>query len=475
MGLKHEYRYRRTRSVVRVTALITVAMAVLLRVAPSPSLSAANDPVRDYPAVAAAIGLAEQLPPGSVLATYVYALGYGALEHVAQAVYPGTSALDFCVGFMRNPGVFVGLARVATAAAGVLAVCLLYVLLGRLIDPWAGIAAALLLAIHPTAVALSRSLTSDVFCLVCLLGGLIVFLAAARGSMRLLDFLPAGLLLGFATEAMPVAYMAVLALLGWLVIAAPAPRRLHALCAAAICAAAFALAALTVAQHLEVIFVTLVRAGVAAVVGVAALELLRHLRDSMPRHAWSSLILSGSVLVSAFGLSAPSAPHGETVSDPGVAAAAWIADNLPAGASIGLDAQLAGRVAIPRTEQSWRRELDIPESHRPHSLPRIAAGIRLAVTPDGPNWDVHFLTPPLERSPELRDLTGRPIRCDFVVVLDAPPGSARLADLGLWVVARFRPETGAGPGVAIWGAMPESAPVPPPSVRWHIVQAQVTS
>jgi len=475
VGVKHESLYGWIRSVVSLTALTTVAVATLLRVAPPQSVSAAGDPVRQYPAVVAAIGLADELPPGSVLATYVYALGYGALERVTGALYPGTSALDFCVGFMRNPGVFVGLARFATAAAGVLAVCLLYVLLARLIDPWTGIAAALLLAIHPAAVTLSRSLTSDVFCLVCLLGGLIVFLGAARGSMRLLDFLPAGLLLGFATEAMPVVWLAVLALLGWLVAAAPASRRAHALRAAAICGAAFALAALTVAQHLDVVFVTLVRAGVAAIVGAAAMELLRHLRDSMPRHAWSSLILTGSLLVSVAGLSTPGALYAEAVSDPCVSAADWIADNLPEGVVVGLDARLVDRVVIPRTEESWRRELAIPEPHRPHSLPRIAAGIKLAAAVDEPTWDVHLLTPLEGRPLELGDLLGRPTRCDYVVVLDAPPGSSHIVDLGLWVVARFRPTTGAGPGIAIWGAMPESAPTPPHPVRWHIAQAHVTS
>lgn len=473
MARKHVPFHARMHSPLGLAVLTTVAVAALLRGIPSAPIPAASEPVHQYPAVAAAIGLTDELPQGSVLATYLYALLYGSVERVTTAIHPGVSALDFCAGFTRDPAAFAGPARLATAAAGVLAVCLLYLLISRLIDPWAGAAAALMLAIHPAAVALSRSLTSDPFCLVCLLGGLVVFAGAAHGSMRLFDFLPAGLLLGFATESLPVAWLGIPALLAWLVATAPASRRAHALYAATICAAAFALAAITVAAHLDIVFLTLVRAAVATAATAAAFELMRHLRDSLPRQAWSGLIVTGALLVSVVGLSAPGTPEVVPVIDPWVSASEWIAAELPPGTVIALDARLADRIIVPRTAESWRRELRLPERQRPHPLARVATGLRVACDTDAPTWDVLFIRPLDANADHVEDLLGAPTRPDYLILPEV--GDNRPTDLGFWLVARFRPASGADPGVAIWGVLPDAAPASPPQFPWHIFQAPATS
>ncbi len=465
--------------VLGVSAAIVVA--TILRAAPLASPVQTADPARELKPVAAAIGLTRDLPRDAVLSTYVFSLIYAARYQLAVIASPDTSPVDFCAGFLQDPVAFSKMARIAAIEAGVLAVCLLYILVAKIVDPLAGVAAAFLLAVHPTAIAMSHSYGSAVFCLLFLLLGLVVFASAVKRTMRPVDFVAAGLALGFATETMPMSWLLLVALLSWMIHQAPAEQRRKVTTGAALCAVAFVTAALTVLPgsdlaRLDAVLATAMSAAIGLAVVAAGVTALRGIRQRMPRRAYPSVVLGGALLTSLALISEPGMSRAAPGDDPCVAASRWMARSLPTADSVAVHLTLRDRISIPRSAASWRRELDAPAELRQCSRAYAATAMHAADVLAGQAWDVVYVTGPGHSAHAFRDLNGDVVAAAYLVV----PSDMDLTQyrwpsagdgLGLWLVARFLPERGSGEGVAIWGFAQAATPLPPIQVNFDIGMA----
>ncbi|MGD9495702.1 MAG: hypothetical protein AB7Y46_05265 [Armatimonadota bacterium] len=409
-----------------------------------------------------------------MLSTYVYALLYSARHHLTALASPESSRLSAQVAFVRDPAAFSALARFAAAEAGVLAVVFLFLLLARLVDPWAGVAGAFVLALHPGAVALSHSLGSAPFCLAFLLCGLLIFAGGLRRPMRQVEYLGLGLMLGFATEALPAAWLVLFLLLVWLGRYAPHGRGHDAVMGASLSAAAFLAAALMVLPgapvgRVDALFTTAITTTAGFAAALCAVLLLRGLRRHVSREVYPSVILAGTLVASVAFVSEPAVSGAMHVSDPGDAASQWITQYLPPGSTVAVHVSLRDRVLVPRTVASWRRELALPERARQHCSAYIAAAVQAADMLSGASYDVAYVTEPAEGGRTLRDLAGDPITDGFLVVPSTCDPEHLLGDGAadrLWLVARFRP-TGQGEGITIWGLRGPHTPRPPADVDWH--------
>jgi len=426
-----------------------------------------------YRPVAAAIGLSRELPRGGVLATYVYALAYAAHYRLSAAISPDVAPIAWASGFLRDPIGFSAPARLIAVEAGVLAVCLLFMLLSRLIDYWAAIAGAFLLAVHPSAVALSHSLDSSAFCLAFLFCGLLVLMPATTRRLRLVEFAAGGLALGFATESIPAAWLLAPALVAWRLYHAPEDQRRHVAFGAAIGSLAFITAAMTVlpgwyAARGEALVAIAVHGGILLAVAAAGVSALRAMRSWMSRSTYSSVVLGSALIACVVLVAWPGASRAAHLADPGAAASFWITDALPDGATVAVHVSLRDRVNIPRDARSWRRELDAPGGLCRHSLAWAVAAVQASEALGEPTWDVAWFDGDQTVSSGVRDVTGGCVAGDFIVVPDSlePEPSD-----DLWLAARFAAHAGSGEGVAIWGVVPASAPRSSSHVDWSIKDA----
>jgi len=454
-----------------------IIAATVLRASHPPADLPRVELSEQYRPVSAAVGLSRELPRGGVLATYVYALAYAAHYRITAIPAPHMPPVTWASGFLKDPIGFSGPARLIAVEAGVLAVCLLFMLLSRLIDHWAAVAGAFLLAVHPSAVALSHSLDSSALCLCFLLCGLLVLMPAATRRLRLVEFAAGGLALGFATETIPAAWLLAPTLVAWHLHHAPEDRRRHIALGATIGSIAFITAAMTVlpgwyAARGEALVATALHGAILLGVAAAGVSAVRAMRARVSRGTYSSAVL-GSALVACIVLVAwPGASRAARVTDPGAAASFWIADTLPDGATVAVHASLRDRVNIPRDPRSWCRELRAPGGLCRHSLAWAVASVQASQALGEPTWDVTWFDGDQPVSSGVQDVTGDHVLSDFVVVpesLEPEPSD------GLWLAARFHAREESGEGISIWGVLPASAPRSSSHVDWSIKDAPRTA
>ncbi|NLO07959.1 MAG: hypothetical protein GX131_19225 [candidate division WS1 bacterium] len=435
---------------------IALALAVILRAAPTPPADATAGDLLQYRTVSAAIGLSQQLPVDAALATWINSAIYSAAFHGISLVAPDVSAFDFCVAFISDPARFCLIARYATLLAGVISVFLAYALVSRLLDPVAGAASAFVLAIHPAAVELGRDLDSGAYCLLYLLCGLLVAVVHWR-NLRPLHAVAIGLCLGFATDAIPLAALAFALIVVIAAHTALRERKADAALTLAIGVASFLAAAMAVmpAVHSPGTAADLFLTSAAVIAGAILVWFaLRHLRTRISAPAYSSLVLCVGVIVALPAISGPAVERAPV--DVPTVASRWIADNLPSHSLVALHANIADHIVLPRSASCWTREVTSPESSRSYSRIYALAAAEAATRIPGPAFDVMVSADPVATAATAPS-TGAP---HFVVLPDAVDLADR-TDGEYWLVARFRGQQPGAQGVAIWGTAagtPQSTP-----------------
>lgn len=425
----------------------------------------------EHEPVAAAIGLTDRVAADAALATYVNAVLYGSYFRAVSYISPDVSPIDFATGFIIDPSAFAAPAHYAVLVAGVAAVLLLWVLMRRLFDPVTALAAAFMLAIHPTVVAVSGTTGSGAFALLLLLAALLVSSEFTRREPRHVDFVAIGLCLGFAMEALPVAAIATSLAALFALYHLPDSRhpRISSIAIGLVC---FALASLAVAPGIfaAATMASIMVGGVLwAVALIAVFHTLMVLQRTLSPQLYCSVVLCVAVLTGLWALDGSSSVSPEQAPAPAIVASQWMVENLPEGSLIVVDPALSQQLSIPRNAQSWKRELESDVSGG-HSRLYVLAAARAASMMAGPSWDVLVCADPISTARRLTDANGANETERFLLL----PESIEPADRGeidLWLVARFRDQDAPGAGVAIWGLPHASTCGDPAHVRWLIRDA----
>ncbi|HCA48271.1 MAG TPA: hypothetical protein DEP45_13240 [Armatimonadetes bacterium] len=445
---------------------LIVVFGMLARTAPPEDGVA--DPVSSdrYRPVAAAIGLTTEVPNDAALATWMNSALYGAGYCLRTLLAPGTSCIDFCASFLRDPQRFCAPASLAALLACSLSAILASLLVKRLMDPVAGIAAAFLIALHPASIAFTSGIGSGAFSLLFLICGLLVAATLNWREPAIPAVVAIGLCLGFALDAIILAapLFILVMILGWR--AMPDHGRLRRCGEFALALAAFTWAgaavipeAVAAAKALQILGLS---AAIALLLAVAT-HALRSYRLIVGDRAYSSTLLGVTVVIGIVGLlRAPQTPL-EANEAPASLAALWLITNAPGDSTIVVDTRLCDAVALPRSERSWHRQLmasqDAPRQLRLHAL----AAARAAAQLPGPSFDVVFSPAgPAHQAPSQPRLRATP---DYIVLPDGAD-MAEFEPTRPWLVARFRSRSTDEPGVTIWGteASPEAEPV---HVEWR--------
>jgi hypothetical protein len=401
---------------------LILLLALVLRIAPHEPVAGVQPLSERYRPVAAAIGLTHDIPEKATLATYFNAALYACHYRALSLVSPTTSSIDFCARFLSDPVAFSSLARYASVAAGVVAVLLLWLLITRLFDPVTGLAAAFVLAVHPSAVASAVGSDSTALSLVFLLAALLIAFDLTRRRPRNIDFVALGLTLGFAVDAFPIAFIFVP------LIAVFIYRREHLAWpgagSIALGLACFGVAALTVglpaisASALHLVLVALV----SAFALIAAFYAVSALRRNLAAPTYSSIVLCLAIVAGTHVVDDIEFRDVHRQADAPATASRWLTENLPEGSLIFVHPDMISHLQIPRSAQSWRRQL---ASGTPTCYSRVylLAAAHAASTMPGPSWDVRLSPHPvcaaLEAVASARSSTW------IVFVLGPPDGSGR--------------------------------------------------
>jgi len=320
------------------------------------------------------MGLHPETPPsaltGNAVATYVSSLAYAAWYGGGRMVGRFGSILDFGAAFFHDPRPFFMVARLACVAAGTLSVCLAFLVGRRLLDRWFGLVLGLLVAVHPAAVAHTQQAQSHAFALTLVLFGCWAALSMRRGFETVVADLTMGFCVGLAAEATP-AYLVILPL--YLAYRAWTARSQHLRLTllALPCALGPAYAGMLVAGCAPTAiwaapcalygYAQLLGATSTAwltVVGALVVALSYLLRPRLTPMAAAGALLAGALMLTgpAFCRSVENDAM-RSVPPTTELAASWIADNIPTGSTILIGQDALASLALPRTEQSWRREL----------------------------------------------------------------------------------------------------------------------
>lgn len=444
-----------------------IVTGVLLRVNLTPVDPAASAQSERYRPVAAAIGLTQQVPADAALATWInsglYTVHYAALTFVS----PDTSIVDFCARFLADPEGFSFIAHAAALIATAISIYLVWLLVSRLLDPVAGLAAAFILAIHPTAIAFTSGISSGAFCLLFLLCGLSIAARADWANARTLDIAAIGLSFGFAIDAIPFAapLLLVVIVLGFR--ATPSKQRLNRVAQFALGVTCFGLATTAVVpervpmiekQHIVALSTIVV---VALLVATYA---LRSLRELVGDTTYSSIVLSMALIVGLFAMNHLSPVPPSATRSPGTLACGWLISNAPDDSSIIVHRNLASSVPVPRSAKSWQRQY-----HATHAANRAMrlysrAARKAAAQLTGPRFDVVYA---LDRDMLAAPAEAPALAAPHYLVLPDTCDPHRFGSHDFWFVARFRSDDPDQPGITIWGtqAAPNAEPV---HVEWRM-------
>jgi hypothetical protein len=444
---------------------LTIAIAVILRIAPDDSGPQPFAASSQYLPVTTALGLADEVPPDSALAAWVNSAIYTISLGAISLAYPEASKVDFGVAFLSDPETFCTLAAYASLAATIASICLLYALVSRMLDKVAAIAAAFVFAIHPAAVEFTSGIDSGAFSLLCLLCGLRIATKIDWEEVRAFEFAAVGVALGLAVAALPIAAP----LLVLFIVAAarriPCRRRLAKSVAVGLAsflgagAAVFPSATLP-ARTLQLALISLIAIGAIILAGHA----LRSLRETLDAPTYSSVVLSMGLAVGVVAVLTIHSSSRLANTDPTAEATSWMIRNTPADSVVVVHRDLESAVTLPRSAESWHREYQALRSAPASSRRYALAAARAAAHRSGPHFDVIF-APPSDLFADAAERTGQPGNVHYIVVPDdIAPSPAAAEDF--WFVARFRSQSPDQSGVTIWGtqASPNAAPV---HVRWR--------
>jgi 4-amino-4-deoxy-L-arabinose transferase-like glycosyltransferase len=148
--------------------------------------------------------------PGSDSAVYA-SVAEQLYEHQRFAIPGATSPYDWSPGaplfyaavYYATGGVHPGIARLAVALLGALAIVLVYLIGRRLGGPLAGLVSAGLLAVYPVTIFFTGKLMSEPLATLTLAGAVLAFLWAGDRGRPWWAWAPAGLLLGLTAFARP--------------------------------------------------------------------------------------------------------------------------------------------------------------------------------------------------------------------------------------------------------------------------------
>jgi hypothetical protein len=417
--------------------LVIVALAIVLRLPSEDQSERSSAVVASHHPVAAAIGLTSDVPPNATVATWINAGVYSIGLKALTLTHPEASPADFRAAFMNDPDGFSALAHFAILLATAATICLTYLLVSRLIDPAAGIVAAFILAAHPYAVNFASDLHSGVFCLLFVLGGLLIATGIDWARARATEFAAVGLSFGFALDTMPVAAVLFLAVV--IVSIRMTPRKHYRRLAIhlALASIVFTLAAATVlpatapfAETLHVIGFSALLIGALVLVARA----LHSLRDRLQPATYSTVVLSTGILVAGLAAFYTPAPVRSGTEAACSHASNWIVQNAPADTAIGVHPTLSASLSLPRSARSWRREAHIA-ADPVHAEAAARAAERLA----GPTFDV-IISQPQHLG-----------EAQYIVLPDTIQPAATDQQAGYWLVAHFRSHSPDQPGIIIWG------------------------
>ncbi|MGM0494840.1 MAG: hypothetical protein ACQER1_18045 [Armatimonadota bacterium] len=449
------------RSHMRFALLLTVALALLLRVSYHQASTPESSLVDRHLPVAAAIGLVETTPGDAALPTWINTGVYSVGLYALSLTHPNLSAADYATAFMSDPDGFCVLARFATLFASAMIVCLIWVLGSTLIDRSTGIAAAFIFAVHPAAVAFTAPINSGAFALLLILAAL---LAVARldwsraGSLR---FAAIGLTLGLAVESMPVATVVFILVLCIGIQRTAQHNRDAVPTCIAVAVSCFCVAAAAVISSTAALSATAESTFAGAlVVGclIAAGYALSALRELLGAAKYSTTVLSVGMAVALVTITVFSPAEPELHSPPAYASD-WMVRYLPAETVVIVHSDLARAITLPRTARSIQREVAGDSGFY------TGAAVRAAEHALGPRYDVIFGT---SRRP-LSDLLTQPPHAgavDYLVLPDDVDPRDLHPREAFWLVARFGSSPPDGSGVVIWGteASPQATPV---HVEWR--------
>lgn len=449
-----------------IVLALALIVAIVLRVTPRDTGAADPAHSEHYLPVAAAIGLSQDVPPDAALATWISAGLYAVRYGIVSLISPGTTAVDFCAGFIRDPEHFCALADAAALMAGVISIYLAWVVVSRLLDPVAGLAAAFVIAVHPAAIAHTSGVNSGAFALLFLLCGLAIATKVRWRSARRIEFATVGLCLGFALDAIPLAAPILVAIIIMSIRATPGPQRGRLPDRIAIAIAAFGLAAAAVIPAapplIEMLLIALLSAAVVAALLLAG-HALRSLREIVSETTYSSALLLLVLAVGIFAVTSFRPPGAGPLDEPGILASNWLVAYAPPGASIVVDSGLERSTALPRSPRSWLRQFEHSRSAPSTARFYALAAARAAAEVAGPSFDVHVCAASGAPCPAAR---GGHAEAQYLVLPDGADPSG-FASEGSWLVARFRSRVEGQPGVAIWGT--QAAPdVRPVRVEWRM-------
>jgi hypothetical protein len=453
---------------------LAIALAVVLRMAPGEDEGMVLASSDEYLPVAAAIGLSDTIPADATLATWVNSGLYTISLGVLSVFSPGTSAVDVGAAFILDPDGFCALAHFAGLAASVLCVYFVYLLVSRLLDPVAGVAAAYMLAVHPTAVAFTSGIGSGAFCLLFVLCGLLIATRSERRALRTRELAAIGIALGLALDSIPAAAVLLLLVIGAAVRETPREARGRLAGKLGLTVACFAAAAAAVMPGAAPLIETAWLIVVSTLI-IGALVIARHalqsLREIVAAPTYSSIVLSLGLIVGVIAvMNARPTPPAESEGDARSQAAAWMVRSLPSDSVIVVHPDLADAIVLPRNAESWRREFRGSEGGSEAARLYALAAAKAALQLPGPHFDV-IVRPPVVALRGRAAGADLPPEVHFLALPDelapgelAPPGE-------LWLVARFRSTEPGSPGVAIWGtqASPDAESI---HVEWLISDAE---